>query len=114
MGAGYAHEQGAFVGVVKQPQELAGDEPIAHDGFAYRPQIVFHRVDWTAVGTRGGGGGRPPAIRSVHLPSSSRSRSWTSKCCGWPVATLRSWSVAVADAAASPRARATCARTKAA
>ena len=40
----YAHESGAFDGVVEPPDELGIDSPrVAHDGFYYRPRITIHK-----------------------------------------------------------------------
>lgn len=44
----YAHEWGAFDGIVSIPDEFAIDQPmVANDGFRYRPQITIHKSNPT-------------------------------------------------------------------
>lgn len=40
----YAHEWGEFDGIVNIPKDLGiDDEPVANNGFHYRPQITIHK-----------------------------------------------------------------------
>ena len=40
----YAHEWGAFDGIVSIPKDLAIDQPmVANDGCHYQPQITIHK-----------------------------------------------------------------------